>query len=86
MVKKLYNTYSFGDELKLYELDRITIRGVDYLLLLQKQKPNIICVGFLEKDRLELVNNPAISRELLKIFMKDSQAYKQRLEPFIIKD
>ncbi len=85
MEKKLYNTYSVGDELTLFELDRITIKGIDYVLLLQQQSPNIICVGFFENEKLELVNNPAISRELLKFFMRD-EAFKQKLQPFIIKN
>ena len=86
MQNKLYNTYSVGDELTLYELDRISIKGFEYVLLLQKQEPNIICVGFFENGKLELVNNQIISRELLKIFMRDEEAYRQKLEPFIIKD
>lgn len=86
MEKKLYTTYSVGEELTLYELDRLNIRGINYVLLLQKQAPNIICVGFIENGKPQLVKNPAISRELLKIFMKDEQAYKQKLDPFIIKD
>lgn len=86
MPKKLFNTYSVGDELTLYELDRLTLKGIDYVLLLQKQLPNIVCVGFFEDGNLRLVKNSTISKELLKIFMKDEKAYRQKLEPFIIKD
>ncbi len=86
MTKKLYNTYSVGEEVTLFEIDRLNIRGIEYLLLLQKQKPNILCVGFLEEQKLELVNNPVISREILKIFLKDENSCKEKLEPFIIKD
>lgn len=85
MEKKLYNTYSAGGQ-TLFEIDRIRIKGIDYVLLLQKQEPNIVCIGFFENNKLELVNNPIISRELLKIFMRDEKAYKQKLEPFIIKN
>lgn len=85
MEKKLYNTYSAGGQ-TLFEIDRITIKGIDYVLLLQKQEPNIVCIGFFENNKLELVNNPIISRELLKIFMRDEKAYKQKLEPFIKKE
>ena len=37
MGEKLYNTYNFGDDLTLFEIDRKTIKNKDYLLLLQKQ-------------------------------------------------
>lgn len=84
VVKKLYNTYSVGEDLTFFELDRVSVKGIDYLLLLQKQSPNIICVGFVENQKLQIVNNPVISRELLKIFMKDEEAYKKKLKPFII--
>lgn len=84
VVKKLYNTYSVGEDLTFFELDRVSVKGIDYLLLLQKQSPNIICVGFVENQELQIVNNPVISRELLKIFMKDEEAYKKKLKPFII--
>ena len=57
MAEKMYNTYSFGDDLTLFEIDRKTIKNKDYLLLLQKQEPNLIVVGFFEEGKLQIVVN-----------------------------
>ena len=73
MNKKLYNTYSVGDELTLFEIDRRVINKKEYLLLLQKQSPNLIVVGFFDEGKLEIVNNRAINAELLKVFMENKR-------------
>ena len=70
MAEKQYNTYSIGDELTLIEIDKKTIKGKEYLLLLQQQKPNLIVVGFFEGEQLQIVVNRVIAAELLKTFMK----------------
>lgn len=83
MAERQYNTYSVGDELTLIEIDKKTIKGKEYLLLLQQQKPNLIVVGFFEGEQLQIVVNRVIAAELLKTFMKDREAYAKKLEPFI---
>jgi len=83
MNKKLYNTYSVGDELTLFEIDRRVINKKEYLLLLQKQSPNLIVVGFFDEGKLEIVNNRAINAELLKVFMENRNEFFDRLKPFI---
>lgn len=83
MGKKLYNTYSVGDELTLFEIDKKTIKGKEYLLLLQKQEPNLIVVGFFDEGKLEIVNNRVISSELLKKFTEDKARFYENLKPFI---
>ena len=83
MSEKMYNTYSFGDDLTLYEIDRKTIKNKDYLLLLQKQEPNLIVVGFFEEGKLQIVVNKVISAELLKSFTNDRKAFFEKLKPFI---
>ena len=83
MNKKLYNTYSVGDELTLFEIDRRVINKKEYLLLLQKQSPNLIVVGFFDEGKLEIVNNRAINAELLRVFMENRNEFFDRLKPFI---
>lgn len=84
MTEKMYNTYSFGDDLTLFEIDRKTIKNKDYLLLLQKQEPNLIVVGFFEEGKLQIVVNKVMSAELLKSFTSDKKAFFEKLKPFII--
>lgn len=84
MGEKLYNTYNFGDDLTLFEIDRKTIKNKDYLLLLQKQEPNLLVVGFFEDNKLQIVVNKVISAELLKSFTNDKKAFFEKLRPFMI--
>ena len=83
MGNKLYNTYSVGEELTLFEIDKKVIKGKEYLLLLQKQEPNLVVVGFFEEGKLEIVNNRVISAQLLKIFTEDKSSFYAKLKPFI---
>lgn len=83
MENRLYNTYSYGDDLTLFELDKKNIKGKEYLLLLQKQSPNLMFIAFFEDDSLQIVKNKVISNELFKIFMEDKKAFYEKLKPFI---
>ena len=83
MAEKLYNTYSYGDDLTLFELDKKNIKGKDYLLLLQKQSPNLIFIAFLEDEKLQMVKNKVISNELFKIFLEDKHSFYEKIKPFI---
>ena len=83
MENKLYNTYSYGDDLTLFELDKRTIKGKEYLLLLQKQSPNLIFIAFFEDGVMQIVKNKVISGELFKIFTEDKKSFYQKLKPFI---
>ena len=83
MANKLYNTYSYGDDLTLFELDKKNIKGKDYLLLLQKQSPNLMFIAFFEGDKLQIVKNKVISNELFKVFMEDKKGFYEKIKPFI---
>ena len=83
MAEKMYNTYSYGDDLTLFEIDRKTIKNKDYLLLLQKQEPNLLIVAFFDDGKLEMVRNKVISGELMKVFMEDKKAFYEKIKPFI---
>lgn len=83
MKEVMYNTYSYGDDLTLFELDKKTIKGKEYLLLLQKQDPNLMFIAYFEGDKLQIVENRVISGELFKIFMEDKNAFYQKIKPFI---
>ena len=83
MAEKMYNTYSYGDDLTLFELDRKKIKGKDYLLLLQKQSPNLILIAFWEDEKLQIVKNKVISNELFKVFLGDKRSFYEKIKPFI---
>ena len=83
MVNKLYKTYGYGDDLTLFEVDKRTIKGKEYLLLLQKQSPNFMFIAFFEGDKLEIVKNKVISNELFKVFLDDKKAFYDKIKPFI---
>ncbi len=86
MQQKLYNVYSAGEKDSLIELERMNIDGIDYMLLLQKEFPNIVCVGYFENGKLYLEADSHKGEKLLKMFIKDDEDFKQKLEPFVIKD
>lgn len=83
MSEKLYNTYNFGDDLTLFEIDKKVIKNKEYLLLLQKQEPNLLVVGYFEDGKLQIVVNRVISAELLKNFTSDKKSFFEKLKPFI---
>lgn len=83
MAEKLYNTYSYGEDLTLIEIDRKTIKSKEYLLLLQKQDPNLLIIAFFEDDRLEMVKNKVICGELMKVFMSNKTEFFEKIKPFI---
>lgn len=83
MAEKLYNTYSYGDDLTLIEVDRKTIKNKEYLLLLQKQEPNLLIIAFFEDGKLEMVKNKVICGELMKVFIEDKKAFFEKIKPFI---
>ena len=71
MNKKLYNTYSVGDELTLFEIDRRVINKKEYLLLLQKQSPNLIVVGFFDEGKLEIVRKENGTKKAYKSIIQE---------------
>lgn len=83
MAEKLYNTYSYGEDLTLIEVDRKTIKNKEYLLLLQKQEPNLLIIAFFEDDKLQMVKNKVICGELMKVFIEDKNAFFEKIKPFI---
>lgn len=83
MSEKMYNTYNFGDDLTLFEIDKKIIKNKEYLLLLQKQDPNLLVVGYFEDDKLQIVVNKVMSTELLKVFISDRKAFFEKIKPFI---
>ena len=83
MENKMYRTYSYGDDLLLFEIDKKVIKGKEYLLLLQKQSPNLMFVAFFEDGKLQVVENRVISSELFKIFMEDKNEFYNKVKPFV---
>lgn len=83
MAEKLYNTYSYGDDLTLIEIDKKVIKNKEYLLLLQKQEPNLLIVAFFDEGKLEMVRNKIICGELMKVFLEDKKAFYDKIRPFI---
>lgn len=83
MAEKLYNTYSYGDDLTLIEIDRKTIKNKEYLLLLQKQEPNLLIVAFFDEGKLEMVRNKVICGELMKVFVENKKDFYDKISPFI---
>jgi len=83
MSKKLYNTYLIGDKYTLFEIDKKTIKNKEYLLLLQKEKPNLIVVGFFKDGKLEIIDNEVLAGEIVKVFMADEKGFYEKLLPFI---
>jgi hypothetical protein len=83
MADKLYNTYSYGEDLTLIEIDRKTIKNKEYLLLLQKQEPNLLIIAFFEDDKLQMVKNKVICGELMKVFIEDEKSFYEKIKPFI---
>ena len=75
MSKKLYNTYLIGDKYTLFEIDKKTIKNKEYLLLLQKEKPNLIVVGFFKDGKLEIIDNELLAGEIVKVFMADEKGF-----------
>ena len=83
MAEKLYNTYSYGEDLTLIEIDRKTIKNKEYLLLLQKQDPNLLIVAFFDEGKLEMVRNKIICGELMKVFLENKKDFYEKIKPFI---
>jgi len=84
MSKKLYNTYSIPEEnITLFELDRTEVEGKEYLMLLQKEEPNVIVAGFFEDGKLQLIDNVQENEKILKHFVKDTNDLFEKLKPFI---
>ena len=83
MSKKLYNTYLIGDQYTLFEIDKKKIKNKEYLLLLQKEKPNLIVVGFFKDGKLEIIDNEILAGEIVKVFMADEKSFYEKLAPFI---
>ena len=83
MENKMYTTYNYGENLTLFEIDKKVIKGKEYLLLLQKQDPNLMFIAYFEGDNLQIVENRVISSELFKIFTEDRNAFYNKVKPFI---
>ena len=83
MAEKFYNTYSYGEDLTLIEIDRKSIKNKEYLLLLQKQEPNLLIVAFFDEGKLEMVKNKVICGELMKVFLEDKKDFFEKIRPFI---
>ncbi len=77
MKEKLYNTYMVGDKATLIELDKKVIKGKEYMLLVQKEDPSLVCVGYFEGEELKIVTNRTLNAELLKTFMLDKNLIKK---------
>lgn len=83
MEQKLYNTYTSDNGITLYEIDRKTIKNKDYLLLLQKEEPNLVLVGFIEEGELQIIKNKVISAQVFKVFMANKEEFTKKFKPFI---
>ena len=83
MKQKIYTTYTSDNGITLYEIDRKTIKNKDYLLLLQKEEPNLVLVGFLEDGELQIIKNKVISAQVFKTFIANKEEFIKKLEPFI---
>lgn len=83
MKEKIYTTYTSDNGITLYEIDRKTIKNKDYLLLLQKEEPNLVLVGFIEDGELQIIKNKVISAQVFKSFMANKEEFIKKFEPFV---
>jgi hypothetical protein len=83
MEKKLYTTYTSDNGITLYEIDKKTIKNKEYLLLLQREEPNLVVVGFLENGELQIIKNKVVSAQVFKSFMKNKEEFIKKFEPFV---
>ena len=83
MEEKLYNVFVFDDKNSFFEVDRFEDNNKTYLLLLQREEPNLLVVGFLEDEKAKLLQDKEERANVFKRFFPDNITTFNKLRPFI---